>query len=131
MERIFSIGLLGLILGGNPNVPLNNEALDGWVSLLENRLLHPLGMNSTFLYPPPGGQIKVAQAPSVIENGQVTGITLVAPGSGYSASVPPQVRIVGGGGTGAEASATVENGTVTKLTIKKNQMGQGYVVWQK
>jgi hypothetical protein len=110
----FSIGLLGLISGGNPNVPLNNKALDGWVSLQENRLLHPLGMNSTYLYPPPGGQTKVVHGYNqavgfpVIANGYVIGINLEAPGSGYSASAPPRVSIVGGGGKGAEASANVD-----------------------
>jgi CubicO group peptidase (beta-lactamase class C family) len=124
--------LLGLILGGNPNVPLNNKALDGWISLLENRLLHPLGMNSTYLYPPPGGQTKVAHGYNqavgspVIANGHVIGINLEAAGSGYSASAPPPVRIVGGGGTGAEASANVDaKGAVTSFTIKDGG-GQGY-----
>jgi hypothetical protein len=43
----FSIGLIGLILGGNPNVPLSNQALNGWVSLLKSRLLLPLRMGGT------------------------------------------------------------------------------------
>src|SRR5262249_4128845 len=48
-------------------------------------------------------------------------------GSGYSASAPPQVRIVGGGGAGAEASANVDaNGAVTSFTVKDGG-GQGYV----
>jgi CubicO group peptidase (beta-lactamase class C family) len=126
----FSIGLLGLILGGNPNVPLSNQALNGWVSLLNNRLLLPLRMGSTYLYPSPRRQASIAleynQAVGsvVIANGQVNGITLEVPGSGYSA--PPQVSIMGGGGTGAEATAMVDtNGAVTGFTITNG--GHGYV----
>jgi CubicO group peptidase (beta-lactamase class C family) len=126
----FSIGLLGLILGGNPNVPLSNQALNGWVSLLKNRLLHPLRMEDTYLYPSPGRQVSIvlgynqAVGSAVVANGQVSGITLEVPGSGYRA--PPEVSFVSGGGKGAQATAMVDkNGAVTGFKITKG--GHGYV----
>lgn len=126
----FSVGLLGLILGGNPKVPLDNQALNGWESLLQNRLLRPLLMGNTYLYPSPRSQVSVAlgydQAvgSAVITNGQVSEIVLGVPGSGYTSS--PQVSISGGGGTGAEATANIDGkGAVTGFSI--TSAGTGYV----
>jgi hypothetical protein len=43
---------------------------------------------------------------------------------GYGYTTPPIVRIVGGGGSGAVATATVSNGVVTGITILN--AGSGY-----
>ena len=42
-------------------------------------------------------------------------LTVGAPGSGYTSA--PTVQITGGGGTGASATATVENGSVKSITL--------------
>lgn len=58
-------------------------------------------------------------APSVtIGTGALTGITLGGGGTGYAASSSPMVHIVGGGGYGARATATVSaGGVVTAITL--------------
>ncbi|HET6379015.1 MAG TPA: serine hydrolase [Methylocella sp.] len=126
----FSVGLLGLILGGSPNTPLSNAALGGWVKLLRERLLRPLGMRNTYLFPPSQSPVPLAlgynQAigSAIVASGQVRAIALEAPGSGYTA--PPKVTIKGGGGTGARATAQIgSNGSVTGFTVTNG--GYGYV----
>lgn len=126
----FSVGLLGLILGGRPNAPLSNAALGGWVKLLRERVLRPLGMRNTYLYPPPQSPVPLAlgynQAigSAAVALGQVRAIALLSPGSGYTA--PPKVTIKGGGGTGAQATAQIgSDGTVTGFTVTGG--GSGYV----
>ena len=69
-----------------------------------------------------GGNIQ-ADATVSVSGGQVTGISVVNGGSGYSAT-GSSVRITGGGGTGAAASVTVENGAVTGITM--TNLGYGY-----
>ena len=48
-------------------------------------------------------------------NGPLSGLTLTAGGTGYTA--PLSVNITGGGGTGATASATATAGVITGLTL--------------
>lgn len=55
-------------------------------------------------------------------DGGVSAIDVTAAGDGYLAA--PTVTITGGGGTGAEAVATIAAGKVTKITVTKN--GKGY-----
>ena len=54
----------------------------------------------------------------------VSAISVEAGGDGYDDAVPPAVTISGGGGTGAEATATVEFGIVTAITV--TNPGSGY-----
>jgi hypothetical protein len=56
-------------------------------------------------------------------DGAVTGIEVEGGGGGYNAL--PEVRIVGGGGSGAIATAVVKNGAVTAVNV--NPSGSGYV----
>ena len=51
----------------------------------------------------------------------VTGVRVVSGGSGYN---PVMVRLIGGGGSGATAAATVENDSITSITI--TNPGTGY-----
>lgn len=53
---------------------------------------------------------------------QVTALQLVSGGSGYTDA--PMVIFTGGGGSGAAATATVQNGAVTQLTLEIG--GSGY-----
>lgn len=55
-------------------------------------------------------------------NGFVVGVKIVDGGYGYT--TPPSVLVVGGGGTGAMATATVTDGVVTGITLTSN--GSGY-----
>ena len=52
----------------------------------------------------------------------LSSIKVVDPGTGYSS--PPEVSIVGGGGTGAEAEAILRNGRISFIIIKNP--GSGY-----
>lgn len=55
-------------------------------------------------------------------NKPVVGVTVVAPGTGYTSA--PTVTITGGGGTGATATATVANGKIVSFTV--TNQGSGY-----
>ena len=58
----------------------------------------------------------------VVSFGFVVNATIADGGYGYT--TPPVVRIIGGGGSGAVATATVSNGVVTGITILN--AGSGY-----
>jgi FtsP/CotA-like multicopper oxidase with cupredoxin domain len=66
----------------------------------------------------------VSTGTASVLNGVVTGITVSTPGSGYPAGSPPMVHIVGGGGYGAWATATVAGGSVTAINVTNG--GGGY-----
>ena len=57
-----------------------------------------------------------------IDGGPLTGISLTSGGSGYA--TPPAVTIIGGGGSGATATATISAGVVTGITL--TSAGTGY-----
>jgi fibronectin-binding autotransporter adhesin len=64
-----------------------------------------------------------ANAIASVVNGVVTGITVLNPGTGYT--IAPSVQLVGGGGTGAVAIATLDNnGGVTSISVTTG--GTGY-----
>lgn len=54
---------------------------------------------------------------------QIKSISIADAGSGYT--IAPVIRITGGGGTGAEATAFVGNGKLTAVTVTKP--GNGYI----
>jgi CubicO group peptidase (beta-lactamase class C family) len=126
----FSMGLTGLLLGGSPEKRLDNTAVSGWFAAVKKQILKPLEMNSTFLLVPaderdrkiPGyGQ---ALATATVTNGTVSGFTIISRGAQYS-SIPP-VKIVGGGGSGATALATLNNNNQI-ATLAVNKPGSGYI----
>ena len=59
---------------------------------------------------------------AIRRTGAVTGITVVQGGSGFTTA--PSVTITGGGGTDAEATATIAGGIVTGITVTNG--GTGY-----
>jgi CubicO group peptidase (beta-lactamase class C family) len=128
----YSTGLLGLFLGTTGDQPIKDSSLDGWYAAVDRRILTPLGMTSTFLEVPSayadrrakGYDLPIAVA-EVGSQGAITSIDLKGGGDGYSDLAPPAVRIVGGGGSGAMATATVKNGRVTGVMVKTG--GSGYV----
>ncbi len=69
----------------------------------------------------PQGSGAIAQA--VVNNGFVTSVTINDGGIGYT--IPPFVRLIGGGGTGASATAAIEAGKVVSIVI--TNPGAGYL----
>jgi len=123
----YSVGLLGLLLGAQPGVPLTNDAVSGWFKQVRQQILQPLGMRNTFLTVPADRQTAAsytkAFAQAKVASGALTKISVISGGAGYS--VPPAVTVVGGGGTGAAATATIARGVVKGITV--TAAGQGYV----
>ncbi len=78
-------------------------------------------MPSIVIAPPPFPPRR-AQGASQVVNGFVVGATVSDAGFGYDS--PPVVTLIGGGGSGASATATVANGVVTGIVI--TQPGSGY-----
>ena len=68
----------------------------------------------------PSAPVITVPAPNL--GGQVGALTITNDGGGYTTI--PQVTFSGGGGSGAAASAVLENGTVTSITITTG--GTGY-----
>lgn len=64
----------------------------------------------------------VATAAPIIGGGFVLGANVTSGGSAYA--TPPRVQIIGGGGSGALATATLNNGSVTAINILNP--GSGY-----
>lgn len=56
--------------------------------------------------------------------GPVNSVAITAGGTGYTSDPAPTIDFVGGGGTGATATATVSNGAITAITL--TAMGSGY-----
>jgi hypothetical protein len=75
-----------------------------------------------FIAPPGGCVPHAAVAALVVSNGFVIGATITDPGCGYTKV--PSLQIVGGGGTGATATAVFTNGEVVAITI--TDAGIGY-----
>ena len=58
------------------------------------------------------------------QNKSVQSVLLVNPGSGYT--VAPKIRFIGGGGSGAAATATIGNGIIGPIVV--TNIGSGYTV---
>ena len=70
------------------------------------------------------GKVKLALGEGVISNGQVTGVTLFAPGKNYPQDV--SVRFTGGGGNGARGLADVNPITGEIVDVVITDPGQNY-----
>jgi len=124
----YSIGLLGLLLGDQSNAPLSNDALTGWFDAVENLILTPLGMKSTYLFGAKGALIVDGYDPALakasVTNGEISAISLISPGAFYASA--PRVKITGGGGHGATAVSTISgDGTLNSISVVKP--GAGYI----
>ncbi|RXF74267.1 serine hydrolase [Hansschlegelia zhihuaiae] len=125
----FSVGMLGLLLGGAPDKPLGDGAVRGWFDAVQSDIFKPLAMRDTFLKIPArladrrvSGYDR-ATALAQVTDGAITGVTLVNPGGDYL--VAPQVAITGGNGSGATAVATLEGRAVGSIAV--TAPGQGYL----
>jgi FtsP/CotA-like multicopper oxidase with cupredoxin domain len=77
------------------------------------------------LYQADSGYATAATATATVAGGIITGIVLNTPGAGYNPNSAPMVHIVGGGGYGAWATATVApGGSITAVTLTNG--GAGY-----
>lgn len=124
----YSTGLLGLLLGTRRGQPITNGSVDGWYDEVNRRILRPLGMQSTFLDVPATDAERAAKGYDLaIAAAEVTGGAISqidGLGGGRSYSPLPLVTIVGGGGSGATAAATLKNDTVDKINVMTG--GSGY-----
>jgi len=68
-------------------------------------------------------QPRTATASAIVSEGFVDGATITDHGCGYTNT--PTVRIIGGGGSGAEAVAVVSNGVVIAVNVINS--GYGYM----
>jgi len=104
----------GIITPGTATFGLDpdNTVAGHW----ELNLLYEAGITTSFAF----GWSDGADAPTSVRG--VGTITVTAGGTGYTSA--PTVVFTGGAGTGAAATATVENGVVTGITI--TNPGTGY-----
>lgn len=127
-----STGLIGLLIAAPPNKPLGANALGDWFDLVKTRILKPLDLRDTFLDDALASDSQAArlavgytttEAAVIVGDHVVKEINVTAMGGRYK-SVPP-VTIVGGGGTGAKATAKLNrNGFVESIVVDDG--GQGY-----
>ena len=117
------LGMLGLLLAAPPGTTLSNTAVQAWQQSISTHLTWPLAMRSTWLNVPKQEAPRAAsgytpaQASALLSGGHITALPLTSPGAGYTQA--PAVTIIGGGGTGAQAAATLNTqaGTVAALSI--------------
>jgi CubicO group peptidase (beta-lactamase class C family) len=127
----FSIGLLGLLLGSLPNLQIDNNAPDRWFKMVANNITGPLAMRSTYLEVPSSASGRAsagydrALATATVSNGEVSSISVFNHGGPYATA--PNVQIVGGGGSGATATAVLDSSTGTVKAITVSNGGSGYV----
>jgi len=128
-----STGLIGLIVGSNPNAPMGDEAVQGWIDLVRHRITEPLGMTDTFLFDEdasPGQHARLAAGygpPSVDATASGGGLVILGfeGGSGYS-NAPPPATVVGGGGSGAVVTTSIDaSGRIAGILVETP--GQGYI----
>ena len=75
--------------------------------------------NATLIVLPPA---RTGTGAATLTGGFVTGVAITDGGSGYTNI--PLIRLIGGGGSGAEAFAVISNGTIFSITI--TNAGFGY-----
>jgi len=127
-----STGLIGLILGSNPNAPMGDDAVAGWLDLLHERIVGPLRMTDTFLYDQdasPSQRARLAggySTPSVTATASNGGLVISGFNGGYNYSSAPAATVIGGGGSGATVETAIDD-TGTIVSIEVTNSGQGYV----
>ena len=69
----------------------------------------------TILAPSQAWSQPQAQARATLSNGKISDIHVINSGNGYTAA--PTVSIVGGGGFGATAIASLTNGSIERISL--------------
>lgn len=114
LDEDYATFIPGIITPGQATYALDPDYLvtGHW----ELNLLYEAGVTTSFLFCRSDG----TDAPTTVRG--VGTITITAGGTGYTSA--PTVTFTGGAGTGAAATAIVENGVVTGITI--TNPGTGY-----
>ena len=127
-----STGLIGLILGSNPNAPMGDDAVQGWIGLVRDRITGPLGMTDTFLFDQdatPSQQARLAggySQPSVEATASGGGVVILGFDGGLGYSAPPPATVAGGGGSGAVVTTSIDGfGHIENISVQTP--GQGYL----
>ena len=131
--NIFTIYLNGVAVGSQTNIisrpeskcPVDHRRRRGVLFLMANWTKYP---STTVPCLPAKSQLSTTPAArasadrpasrrpaAVVVNGFVVGATITDGGYGYTNT--PTVRIIGGGGSGAQAVAVVSNGVVTAVNV--------------
>lgn len=114
-----AVHILGSGMGATATATVENGAVKAiTINSAGSDYLGPV----TVVIDPPSDQFRRATGISRVDGGLVTEVLVGDSGAGYLA--PPKVFLVGGGGTGAEAVASVVNGVVTGVTLVNP--GTGY-----
>ncbi len=109
------------IVNGTPYPYLNVAAAPYRLKILNAMNDRMLNLQ---LYQADGGYTTPATATATVLNGVITGIVLGNQGTGYVPNSSPMVHIVGGGGYGAWATATVNGlGNVASITLTNGGSG--------
>jgi CubicO group peptidase (beta-lactamase class C family) len=126
----YAMALVGLLLGGKADAPLDNDAVTRWFDETKRRILDPLDLRSTFLFIPARearrearGYMGAVAGRITVAGGAISSIAVSSGGASYTTA--PAVTIRGGGGRGAAATATVTDGAVTQITVTAG--GRGYI----
>src|SRR5262249_29059007 len=127
-----SIGLIGVILGSNLNAPMGDDAVQGWVNLVRQRITDPLGMTDTLLFDQdasPSQQARLAggySTPQVEATASNGGLVISGFNGGCNYSSAPAATVVGGGGSGATVVTSIDD-TGCISTVQVTNPGQEYV----
>jgi hypothetical protein len=122
-SRALNTGFSPLIVGAG--VGGTTEFFRGTINNVRiyNRALSTNEVQQLFAYESTGPvQPRTATASAVLSYGFVVAVNITDGGSDYTNT--PTVRMIGGGGTGAQAVAVVSNGVVTAINIL--DAGSGY-----
>jgi CubicO group peptidase (beta-lactamase class C family) len=126
-----SAALIGLLLGTPDGERISDRSVGRWHRLVEDKILKPLGMRDTFLRVPSQARHRVAAgymratAVATVEDGAITSITVKDGGGGYPPNGMLPVEIGGGGGSGAQATANVDQWGIVE-SVDVTSSGSGY-----
>lgn len=108
--------------GALAGTDLAPPAAGDWRFSLSPAGKYQIGLKSIYEGNIPGNGLDRPLLKRIVQGTPVTGLTLTADGSGYIA--PPAVALVGGGGSGATATAQISGGAITAITVTNG--GGGY-----
>jgi hypothetical protein len=130
-QPVGGLGLATLLPPPQPAYPFRIGAsasgADGWAGALDDVRIYGRALSSDevaqlYQYESTEAIPHDATATAAVDNGSVVSATITDWGFGYTNT--PSVRIIGGGGSGAQAVAVVSNGVVSAVNVLA--AGSGY-----